>query len=115
MVRLLRRAKDRPADPNLYAGLTHACRYCGLITASIAATEQARRLDPKIRTSVLHSHFMLGEYERVIELKPEPLMHNLTLMMLGREDEARSLLRSVGPIPGRLGIYTDGRRLAHEG
>jgi non-specific serine/threonine protein kinase len=115
MVRLLQRAKDRPADPDLYAGLTHACRYCGLIAASIAATEQARRLDPRIRTSVLHSHFMVGEYERVIETRPEPLMHTLALIMLGRGDEARSMLRSLGPIPGRLGIYTEGVRLELEG
>lgn len=115
MVRLLRRAKDRPADPDLYAGLTHACRYCGLIAASIAATEQARRLDPRTRTSGIHSHFMIGEYERVIEQRPEPFMYNLALMMLGRDDEALARLRSAGPISGRLATFTEVLRLELEG
>jgi len=109
MVRLLRRAKDRPADPDLYAGLTHACRYCGLVTASIAATEQARRLDPRIRTSGAHSHFMIGEYDRVLEFQPEsiPYMRNLALMMLGREAEARASLVALNlSSPGRLALFT---------
>ena len=62
MVRLLRRARERGADPELFAGLSHACRYCGLLQASIAAAEQARRFDPKIPTSAGHTRFMLGEY-----------------------------------------------------
>ena len=97
MVRLLKRAKDRPANPDLYAGLTHACRYSGLLTASIAATEQARQLDPRIRTSGAHTHFMLGDYERVLEFQPEgiPYMRNLALVMLGRPDEAMAELQTV--------------------
>ena len=62
MVRLLRRARERSADPELFAGLSHACRYCGLLQASLAAAEQARRLDPKIRISAGHTCFMLGDY-----------------------------------------------------
>jgi TolB-like protein len=109
MVRLLRRAKDRPADPDLYAGLTHACRYCGLLSASLAATEQARRLDPRVRTSGAHTHFMLGDYERVLDFQPEriPYMRALALTMLGRETEAIELLRSTDLSPtGRLEIFT---------
>ena len=34
MLRLVRRARQRRADPELYAGLVHACRYCGLLDAS---------------------------------------------------------------------------------
>ena len=97
MVRLLRRAKDRPADPDLYAGLTHACRYCGLLAAAVAANEQARRIDPRIRTSGAHNHFMLGEYERVLDFQPEgiPYMRNLALAMLGRTGEALEELDRV--------------------
>ena len=52
MARLTRRAVVRANDPELFAGLVHSCRYCGLVDASIAAHERARRLDPKIKTSV---------------------------------------------------------------
>ena len=97
MVRLLRRAKDRPADPDLYAGLTHACRYCGLLSASLAANEQARRIDSRLRTSGAHTYFMLGDYERVLDFQPEgiPYMRNLALLMMGRADEALADLNRV--------------------
>jgi hypothetical protein len=111
MVRLIRRAKDRPADPELYAGLTHACRYCGLMSASIAATEQARRLDSRIRTSGVHTYFMLGEYDRVLESESEPVpyMRNLALVMMGRVDEARTSLLTVDTqAAGRLAAFTKG-------
>jgi tetratricopeptide (TPR) repeat protein len=108
MVRLLRRAQDRPADPELYAGLAHACRYCGLMAASLAATEQARRLDPRIRTSGVHTHFMLGEYGRVLDFPHESdqYMKGLALVMLGEHDRARDLLLAVDmDSAGRLGSF----------
>ena len=52
MKRLLKRAHSHRNDANLFAGLVHACRYCGLLEASVAAHERARRLDPHVRTSV---------------------------------------------------------------
>jgi serine/threonine protein kinase len=113
MVRLLRRAKDRPADPELYAGLVHACRYCGLMAASLAAGEQAKRLDPRIRTSGAHTHFMLGEYEKVLDYESEsiPYMRNLALVMLGRVPEALASLQGIDvTAAGRLGIFIKGLR-----
>jgi hypothetical protein len=44
-----------------------ACRYCGLLEPSIAAYEQARRVDPSVRTSVCYSYYMLGDFDRAIE------------------------------------------------
>ena len=44
MVRLLLRAKVARNDPELFAGLVHVCRYCGLLEASVAAHEQACKL-----------------------------------------------------------------------
>jgi eukaryotic-like serine/threonine-protein kinase len=67
VLRLVRRARQRRADPELYAGLVHACRYCGLLDASVAAHERARQLDPQMATSVAPTYWMLGEYERAIE------------------------------------------------
>jgi serine/threonine protein kinase/tetratricopeptide (TPR) repeat protein len=118
MVRLLRRAKERPADPELYAGLTHACRYCGLLGASIAATEQARRIDPRIRTSGAHTYFMLGDYERVLDFQHEsvPYMRNLALVMLGRVEEVRISLAMIDVgAAERLGRFVDSLRQEVEG
>ncbi len=107
MVRLLRRARERSADPELFAGLSHACRYCGLLQASLAAAEQARRLDPKIRISAGHTCFMLGDYARVLEFEPEDsYMRNLVLLMLGRNAEALASLDVMdSPLPQILEIY----------
>jgi eukaryotic-like serine/threonine-protein kinase len=64
MIRLVRRASSRSSDPELFAALVPACRYCGLLRHSLAAYERATRLDPNIRTSVQHTFFMLGDYLR---------------------------------------------------
>ena len=90
MLRLTERARQRTGDPELFAGLVHACRYCGLLDASVAAYEQAIRLDPKIPTSVAHTFFMLGDYERVLMTDVEgiPYIRNVALGMLGRDAEA---------------------------
>jgi TolB-like protein len=63
MVRLLERA--RSADPEIFAGLVSACRYCGLLEASLAADARARSLESRIRTSLPHTWFQMGDYERV--------------------------------------------------
>jgi tetratricopeptide (TPR) repeat protein len=96
MTRLLERARVRTADPELFAGLVHACRYCGLLDASRAADEQARRLDKLIRTSALHTHFMLGDYQRAHEVSADQetgYLNSLALLMLGRDQEAIAALR----------------------
>jgi eukaryotic-like serine/threonine-protein kinase len=67
MARLLRLAKERTADPDLFAGLVHACRYSGLLEASIAAHERARQLDPRVPTSVAHTYWMKGDYDDAVD------------------------------------------------
>jgi hypothetical protein len=47
-VRLLGQASRRSTDPELFAGLVYACRYCGLLGASLRADARVRRLDPSI-------------------------------------------------------------------
>jgi tetratricopeptide (TPR) repeat protein len=96
MVRLLGRAALSGNDPELFAGLTQVCRYCGLLEASLAAHDQARRLDPQVRTSVAHTYFMLGDYGAVPAYSSggDHLgVHPLALFHLGREVEALELLR----------------------
>jgi serine/threonine protein kinase/tetratricopeptide (TPR) repeat protein len=64
MMRLVRRASARSNNPELFAALVSACRYCGLLQSSLAAHERAQRLDPNVRTSVQHTFFMAGDYLR---------------------------------------------------
>jgi non-specific serine/threonine protein kinase len=114
MVRLLRRARERTVDPEVFAALSHVLRYCGLLQASLAAARQARRLDPKVRVSDEQTWFMLGEYQKVVDYEHENIkfMRNLALIMLGRPEDARAGLESVDPkIPHLLAIYV--KALAH--
>jgi TolB-like protein len=120
MVRLIGRAKNRPADPDLYAGIVHACRYCGLTAASMAADEQARRLDPRIRTSAALTHFFLGDYRRVLEFPAErvPYMESLAYIMLGETQKVSRTLNDIdvggadrlGTFVASLQALVDGRR-----
>jgi len=95
MVRLVSRA--RTADPELMAGLVTACRYCGLLDASVAAHHRARALDRKIPTSVMHTWFMQGDWERLAALPVAefPYIVALALVEFGRGDEALAPLREV--------------------
>lgn len=103
MVRLTERAHT--AAPELLAGLVSACRYCGLLDASVAAHARAVDLEPKIRTSVGHTWFLQADYARVATVKAVefPYIVAISLAELGRAREALSTLREVEPkIPTRL-------------
>jgi TolB-like protein/tetratricopeptide (TPR) repeat protein len=97
MVRLIRRAASRSNNPELFAALVSACRYCGLLQPSIAAHERAHRLDPNVRTSVQHTYFMTGDYLRAAELSErrwEPgNMGGLALACAGHPD-AEKVMRA---------------------
>jgi serine/threonine-protein kinase len=88
--RLLKRLRTRSNDPDLFAGLVHALRYVGLLDASVAAYHRATRLDPAIATSAAHTYFMLGQYQRAIELDLDrvPFVSITSHMSLGQHDEA---------------------------
>ncbi|HUO84305.1 MAG TPA: protein kinase [Thermoanaerobaculia bacterium] len=97
LVRLLGCVARRISDPEIYAGLVTACRFCGLLDASVAADRQARRLDPNIRTSVAYTWFLAGELERAVESDHEEI-RAVTISSwatVGREEDARGLLREV--------------------
>jgi len=94
MVRLLGRA--RSADPEVFAGLVTVCRYCGLLDASVAADERARRLDPHVQTSVAHTLFVRGDFRLVLPtLAQNPYIGALSLGELGRQAEAVAALRAL--------------------
>ncbi len=96
VARLLGRMRAQAADPELFAGLVVACRFCGLLDASLAADRHARRLDPAIRTSVAYTHFMRGDWERASTTDGDDLrwITNWTLPMLGRTAEAIAAYRA---------------------
>jgi serine/threonine protein kinase/tetratricopeptide (TPR) repeat protein len=95
--RLLERMRTRTSDPDLCAGLVHACRYVGLLEASVAAYQRATRLDPAISTSVAHTFHMMGQYQRAIDADSDhvPYISMLSYMALGQYDEASALSRAA--------------------
>jgi DNA-binding winged helix-turn-helix (wHTH) protein len=95
MVRLARRLENRREDPETLAGLVQAFRYCGLLDESVAAHEHAACLDPTIRTSVAHTHFVRGEFSRVFETYTGALYYldAAAWAALGACDRAAQLLR----------------------
>lgn len=60
MVRLLKHASTNRQDAQLFAGLVHCCRYAGVTEASLAAHEEAVRLDPNVATGVEYTLGLLG-------------------------------------------------------
>jgi TolB-like protein len=101
MVRLVERAHRRTTDPEIFAGLVQACRFCGLLDASLAADEQARRFDRSIITSVSNTHFHLGDYQRAlgsVHGTGEPVSSVFALLMLGRDGEALEKLHKTEAI-----------------
>jgi eukaryotic-like serine/threonine-protein kinase len=98
-VRLLGEAGRHGNDPELFAGLVHACRYCGLYEQSIAAHAEARRLDPNVPTSFEQTLLMMGAIDRLLAVEPPRVIAGaddgirvIGLGLSGRRDEARRKL-----------------------
>jgi TolB-like protein len=94
MERLLGRVARVP-DPDLYSGLVAACRFCGLTDASIAAHNEARRLNPKIHTSVAYTYWVLGDVDRAAEEDSQeiPFLQIFADTAQGRQEEVRKTER----------------------
>jgi serine/threonine protein kinase/tetratricopeptide (TPR) repeat protein len=109
LARLLHEATRHGNDPELFAGLVHACRYCGLFDESIAAHAEARRLDPNIPTSLDQTLLLTGDIERILAIEPHIVvagaddgMRVIALGLAGRREEARKALLHmprVGHVP----------------
>ncbi len=99
VVRLLGEANRRGNDAELFAGLVHACRYCGLYEESIAAHAEARRLDPTVPTSFDQTLLMAGDIDRLLGVEPPLVVAGaddgirvIGLGLAGRREDARSIL-----------------------
>jgi tetratricopeptide (TPR) repeat protein len=105
VVRLLDQVKGGVADPNLFAGLVVACRFCGLLEASLAADRRARRIDPGIQTSVQYTYWVLGDYAQAAlhDIEDIQAIRNGALWMMGRESEALAGVRAaLAHLPGSV-------------
>ena len=97
VARLLGHAKVNRNDAQLFAGLVHACRYAGLVDASIAAHTEARRLDPTVPTSVEYAYLHRSDSAHLLRmLQPdtpakERDVHLVLLALLGNEPRLREL------------------------
>jgi adenylate cyclase len=102
LARLIGEATRHGNDPDLFAGLVHACRYCGLYEQSVAAHAEARRLDPNVPTSVEQTFLNAGDLEQLVSLD-QPLVGGggdagirvIGLGLAGRTDEARRQLEDM--------------------
>ena len=104
LVRLLGEAARHGNDPELFAGLVHVCRYCGLYEQSISAHEEARRLDPNVPTSLEQTLLMTGDIDRLLAVEQPVLIAGaddfiriIGLGLAGRRDEARRALLATRP------------------
>jgi TolB-like protein/tetratricopeptide (TPR) repeat protein len=112
LVRLLGEANRHGNDPELFSGLVHACRYCGLFEQSIAAHAEAHRLDPNIFTSLEQTLLMTGDIERVLAVE-RPLaipggdegIRIIGLGLAGRRDEARQALLDMCRTPPPVSAF----------
>jgi eukaryotic-like serine/threonine-protein kinase len=93
LIRLVSRARINGSDPDVFAGLVHACRYCGLLDASVAAHEHARRLDPQVATSVRHTFWLLGDDTQALQRGGRFYFEAMVLASIGRAGEAIAVLR----------------------
>jgi TolB-like protein len=95
MIRLIELAKAAP-DAQIFAGLVHALRYCGLFEESVAAHDAARKLDPNIPTSLEFTLLVMGRYEDALRESGSTRgdARGYALASLGRTDEAMRLMDS---------------------
>ena len=102
VVRLLSEATRHGNDPELFAGLVHACRYCGLFDQSLAAHAEARRLDPNVPTGFEQTLMLACEFDRLIATQTQSYevggdggIRVIGLGLAGRLAEARERLMAA--------------------
>jgi non-specific serine/threonine protein kinase len=112
MVRLLGQAARNGNDPELFAGLVHVCRYCGLYDQATDAHVEAERLDPNVPTGIEQTILMTGDVERLLQLGPRAFnpdggdqgIRVIGLGLAGRRDEAREVLVNMNQM-ARIQIF----------
>ena len=103
LVRLLEQATQHGNDPELFAGLVHGCRYCGLFEQAIAAHAEAKRLDPNAPSTIEQTVLMTADVDRLLSLGPRTFdpgggdqgIRVVGLGLAGRRDEALTILNNM--------------------
>jgi len=96
MIRLASRLSRHGEDAETLAGLVQVLRCCGLLEHSVAAHERAVALDPTIKTSVAHTHFLRSAFAKVFETYTGGTLYYLDAAAwaaLGATERAATLLR----------------------
>ena len=116
VVRLLDEASRHGNDPELFAGLVHACRYSGLFDQSLAAHAEARRLDPNVPTGIDQTLLVCGDVDRLMGLELPAVIAGaddgirvIALGLAGRRDQANerlAIMRQSSRIPA-FKLWTD--------
>ena len=88
MARLVRLARESRAEPLFLKALEQACRACGLLEASVASHEKARRLDPQILTSAYVSLWYMGDEDKALAWLPPHPGYADALILGARDREA---------------------------
>ena len=98
--------------PKCSPASVHACRFCGLLDASLAAHAHAQQLDPALGTSVMHTCFVTRQYADVIRVSGDVrgYVYALSLDALGRGAEALASLPPTPPILEAARALIEGRR-----
>jgi TolB-like protein/tetratricopeptide (TPR) repeat protein len=99
IARLMKHAVTNRHDAQLFAGLVHACRYAGLIDASLAAHDEAMRLDPNVATSVEYTIAHLPGGAKRAALMTTSRVGGLDgvfpAVILGDPDDTREVLKTI--------------------
>jgi TolB-like protein len=98
VARLLQHFKANRNDAHLFAALVHACRYAGLMGASWAAHQEARRLDPTVPTSAEFTLLLLGDAGRLKSMNTGGEFEGIDaylLMYQGRLAEVRATVEHI--------------------
>ena len=111
LTRLLDQANRRGNDPELFSGLVHASRYCGLFEQSIAAHAESRRLDPNVPTGLEQTLLLSGDIDRLMDIELPLIVAGaddgikvIGLGLAGRRDEARRRLNDMRQ-PSRIAAF----------
>lgn len=107
-------------DPQLFAGLVHTCRYAGLFDASLAAHDEAMRLDPNVSTGIEYTMALMSssatpETERVL-WKTSSSDARFVLAAIGEADTARRALATLdlASVPPALQLTVDAVMASHQ-
>jgi len=98
VVRLVGEAGRRGNDPELFAGLVHTLRYCGLFDEAIAAHAEARRLDPNVATSLEQTLLLAGDVSQLLAVEHptsgggDEGIRIMGLGLAGRREDALALM-----------------------